>query len=112
MSLSVYLCLASQFSIQSRALLSKMKINVIYYLQRNEAAELEKKLTKESAAEKLLAEEIKEFQKNVESLSAEVKRCRDLKYNVDKIIDTFNVRLYFLLYFYYSNIIIRILIGK
>ncbi|XP_012539107.1 structural maintenance of chromosomes protein 6 isoform X2 [Monomorium pharaonis] len=54
---------------------------------RNEAAELEKKLAQEKATEKLLAENLKELKKNVESLDTEVKRCRDLRHNLDTVID-------------------------
>ncbi|KAG5311912.1 SMC6 protein, partial [Pseudoatta argentina] len=54
---------------------------------RHEAAEIEKKIAHESAAEKLLAENVQELQKNVESLDMEVKRCRDLRHNLHIVVD-------------------------
>ncbi|XP_070161215.1 structural maintenance of chromosomes protein 6 [Polyergus mexicanus] len=57
---------------------------------RNEAAELEKKLALENATEKLLAENVLELKKNVESLHIEVKRFRDLRHNLHTVIDPLN----------------------
>jgi len=57
-----------------------------------EAAELEKKLAQKSAAEKLLAENVQELQKNVESLDMEIKRCRDLRHNLHTVTDPRKVR--------------------
>jgi len=57
-----------------------------------EAAELEKKLAQESAAEKLLAENVQELKKNVESLDMEIKRCRDLRHNLYTVTDPHKVR--------------------
>ncbi|XP_018392244.1 PREDICTED: structural maintenance of chromosomes protein 6 [Cyphomyrmex costatus] len=54
---------------------------------RHEAAEIEKKIALESAAGKLLAENVQELQKNVESLDMEVKRCRDLRHNLHTVVD-------------------------
>ncbi|XP_018302040.1 structural maintenance of chromosomes protein 6 [Mycetomoellerius zeteki] len=54
---------------------------------RHEAAEIEKKIAQESAAEKLLTENVQELQKNVESLDMEVKRCRDLRHNLHTVVD-------------------------
>ncbi|XP_071562380.1 structural maintenance of chromosomes protein 6-like [Temnothorax nylanderi] len=54
---------------------------------RNEAAELGKKIAQESSLEKALAENVQELQKTVESLDAEVKRCRDLRHNLHTVID-------------------------
>lgn len=71
--------------------------NLFYYLQRNEAAELEKKLALESNTEKLLAENVQELQKNVKSLHAEVKHFRDLRDNLHTVIDPLNVCLFLLI---------------
>ncbi|KAL0107751.1 hypothetical protein PUN28_014797 [Cardiocondyla obscurior] len=54
---------------------------------RNEAAELEKKLAQERAAENLLSENVQELKKNVESLNEEVNRCRNLRQNLHTVID-------------------------
>lgn len=72
--------------------------NLFYYLQRNEAAELEKKLASESNTEKLLAEKVQELQKNVKSLHAEIKHFRDLRDNLHTVIDPLNVCLLFSYY--------------
>ncbi|XP_071562510.1 structural maintenance of chromosomes protein 6-like [Temnothorax nylanderi] len=55
---------------------------------RNEAAELEKKIAQESGLEKALDENVQQLQKTVESLDAEVKRCRDLRHNLHTVIDS------------------------
>ncbi|XP_077272905.1 structural maintenance of chromosomes 6 [Temnothorax americanus] len=54
---------------------------------RNEAAELGKKIAQESSLEKALTENVQELQKTVESLDAEVKRCRDLRHNLHTVIE-------------------------
>ncbi|XP_011637103.1 structural maintenance of chromosomes protein 6 [Pogonomyrmex barbatus] len=56
-------------------------------LFRNEAVELEKKLAQENTAEKLLAQNMRELQKNVESLDTKIKRYRDLRHNMHTVID-------------------------
>lgn len=57
--------------------------------------ELEKKVAQEHTNEKSLAEDVKEQQKNVESLDAEVRRCRDLRHNIHTVIDPLKVRVFF-----------------
>ncbi|XP_072747857.1 structural maintenance of chromosomes protein 6 [Anoplolepis gracilipes] len=60
---------------------------------RNEAVELEKKLTLEIASEKLLAENVQQLKKNVESLNKEVKHFRDLRHNLHTVIDPLNDKI-------------------
>lgn len=52
-------------------------------------------MAQEHTNEKSLAEDVKEQQKNVESLDAEVRRCRDLRHNIHTVIDPLKVRVFF-----------------
>jgi U3 small nucleolar ribonucleoprotein component len=53
--------------------------------------ELEKKLAQENNVEKVLAENVEKFQKNVQVLDAEIKRYRDSRHNLHTVIDPLKV---------------------